>query len=311
MALRSLERRQDRVAELDLDVGALGDEQGVVARLLVVGEQRPHLGRGLQVELVGVELEALGVVERGTGLHAQQRRVRLGVVTMGVVTVVGREQRRAQVARQPDELRVDARLFRQPVVLQLDEERVAPEHRLEAVDELARAGVVVGEQALGHRAAETPAGGDETLRVLLEQLEVDARLVVVAVEVRVRRDLDEVAVPLGGLGEHREVVDVVVVAARPVEPARGDHVGLGADDRRETGVARGAVEVDDAVHVPVVGDADRGLTVGCGGGHDVLDACRAVEHRVLGVEMEMHERLAHVPYTPSTPHPQGWGNPCG
>ena len=69
------ERRQHRVAELDLDVGALRDEQRVVARLFVVGEQRPHLRRGLQVELVGVELEALGVVERGAGLHAQQRRV--------------------------------------------------------------------------------------------------------------------------------------------------------------------------------------------------------------------------------------------
>ena len=216
-------------------------------------------------------------------------------MTVRVVTVVGREQRSAQVARQADELRVDARLFRQPVVLQLDEERVAAEHRLEAVDELARAGVVVGEQTLRHRAAETSRGGDQTLRVLLEQLEVDARLVVVAVEVRVRRDLDEVAVSLGGLGEDREVVDVVVVATRPVEPARGDHVGLGADDGRETGVARGAVEVDDAVHVPVVGDADRGLTVGRGGGHHVLDAGRAVEHRVLGVQMEMDERLAHRP----------------
>ena len=127
--------------------------------------------------------------------------------------------------------------------------------------------------------------------MLLEELEVDARLVVVAVEVRVRRDLDEVAVTLGGLGEDREVVDVVVVATRAIEPARGDHVGLGADHRRETRFARGGVEVDDAVHVPVVGDADCRLAVGCRGGHDVLHAGRTVEHRILGVQMEMHERL--------------------
>ena len=130
--------------------------------------------------------------------------------------------------------------------------------------------------------------------MLLEQFEVDAGLVVVAVEVRVRRDLDEVAVPLGGLGEDREVIDVVIVATRTVEPARGHHVGLGTDDRRETRFASGAVEVDDAVHVPVIGDADCGLAVGCRGGHHVLHAGRAVEHGVLGVQMEMDERLRHA-----------------
>ena len=158
--------------------------------------------------------------------------------------------------------------------------------------------------------------------VLLEQLEVDARLVVVAVEVRVRRDLDEVAISLGGLGEDREVVDVVVVATRTVEPARGDHVGLGADDRREARFACGAVEVDDAVHVPVVGDADRRLAVGCRGGHHVLHAGRTVEHRVLGVQMEMHERLGHAaaPLHRATPcghsvsadsHVRHGWDPCG
>ena len=83
----------------------------------------------------------------------------------------------------------------------------------------------------------------------------------------------------------------MLVAPRAVVAARGDHVGLGADDRREVGVARGAVEVEDAVHVPVVGDADRGLAVGGGGGHDVGDPGRAVEHRELGVQVEMDERL--------------------
>ncbi len=152
-------------------------------------------------------------------------------MTVRVVTVVGREQRGTEITRQPDELRVDALLFGETVVLQLHEEGVAPEDGLEPVDELARARVVVGEQGLRHGSAETTGGGDQPFGMLLEELEVDARLVVVAVEVRVRRDLDEVAVTLGGLGEDREVVDVVVVAARAVEPARGDHVGLGADHR--------------------------------------------------------------------------------
>ena len=55
------------------------------------------------------------------------------------------------------------------------------------------------------------------------------------------------------------------------------------------------VEVDDAVEVAVVGDGDRALAVGLGGEHHLLDARRAVEHRVLGVVVEVDEALSHQP----------------
>ena len=72
--------------------------------------------------------------------------MRFGVLAVRVVAVVGGEQRRAHVAREPDQLRVDLQLLGEPVVLELDEERVAPEDVLEAVDERARAVVVVLQQ---------------------------------------------------------------------------------------------------------------------------------------------------------------------
>ena len=59
------------------------------------------------------------------------------------------------------------------------------------------------------------------------------------------------------------------------------------------------VEVEDAVHVAVVGDADRRLAVGHRGGHDLVDPRRAVEHRELGVEVEVGERVA--PLVPRRP----------
>ena len=65
----------------------------------------------------------------------------------------------------------------------------------------------------------------------------------------------------------------------------------------EVGLARRSVEVEDAVHVPVVGDADRGLAVGDGLGDDVGDPGRAVEHRVLGVQVQVDERTRHGRYT--------------
>ena len=47
------------------DLALLRDEQGVVARLGHVGEQRAHLGGALQVVAVAVEAEAVGLVEPG------------------------------------------------------------------------------------------------------------------------------------------------------------------------------------------------------------------------------------------------------
>ncbi len=300
MAGRHGERGQLGLAELDLDVCALGDEQCVVARLRVVDEQPAHLRRGLQVELVGVELEPVGVVERGAGLDAQQRGVGFGVLLVRVVRVVRREQWRVQLVRHLHELRVDVALLGQAVVLELDEEGAASEYVLEARRVVACGGVVPRHELLAHQTAEAPARRDQTRTVLLQELEVDARLVIEAVEVRVRGDLDQVPVPVVRLGEQRQVVDVVLGALRPVEPAGADEICLAPDDGSQVRFARRSVEVEDAVHVAVVGDADRGLAVGFGGGNDVGDPGGAVQHRELGVQMQVHERAPQGAATPSS-----------
>ncbi len=59
----------------------------------VLGEGAEHLVGGLDVELLGVELEALGVVHAAGGLDAEQDFVRAGVVGGDVVGVVGGDQR--------------------------------------------------------------------------------------------------------------------------------------------------------------------------------------------------------------------------
>ena len=124
------------LAELDLDVGPLGDQQGVVARLGELGEEMAHLGRRLQVVLLALELEPLGVVDERPGLHAQQGVVGDGVLAVGVVAVVGGEQRRAELAGDLDQPGIGLVLLGQAVVLELDEEVVAAEDVLEAAGEL-------------------------------------------------------------------------------------------------------------------------------------------------------------------------------
>ena len=87
---------------------------------------------------VAVELEAIGVAEQRSGLHAQQGVVGLGVVLMGVVRVVRGEDRRLDLASDLEQLRVRGALLGDALILQLDEEVVAPEDVLETSGVLER-----------------------------------------------------------------------------------------------------------------------------------------------------------------------------
>ena len=145
---------QARLAEVDLDVGPLGDQQRVVARLGQLGEEVPHLGGRLQVVLLALELEPLGVVDEGAGLHAQQGVVGDVVLAVGVVAVVGGEQRGADAVGDLDQGGVGLVLLGQAVVLDLDEEVALAEDVLEAAGQHLGLDLVVGQQRLEDDAAE-------------------------------------------------------------------------------------------------------------------------------------------------------------
>ena len=194
----------------------------------------------------------------------------------------------------------------QSVVLELDEERIPPEDVLETGGPLRGQLHVALEQGLQHHASEAAGGGDDARAEPLEQLPVDAGLVVVPLEVGGARQLHEVAVARSSLGQQGQVVvellPVIAVASpvvdatpphRPLVPGLGGHVGLGADDRLDPPGPALLVEVENAVHVAVIGDADRRLPVGGGRGDDVGDPGRAVEHGELGVQVQVDEGGRH------------------
>src|SRR5213079_2359980 len=183
----------------------LSDLERAPQRVLVTGEVERHLLRRLEVEVIGLELPVVRVLERVAGLDAEERLVGARVVGEQVVDVAGRDGRDARARGELDELRDELLLHRQVRVLELDVDRVAPEDLREPV-ELGR-GVLRPSlfQRLAHSSGEAAAERDDTLRVPLEELPVDARLVVVALEVAERAELDQVRVALVRLGEQSEV----------------------------------------------------------------------------------------------------------
>ena len=232
------------------------------------------------------------------------------VLLPGVMAVVGSQERRPQAMGDLDKLRVGLALLLQPVVLQLDEQVVPPEDVLEPCGTRSGELHVTAQQGLVDEAPEAPGRRDNPLVVALEQLPVRPRLVPVPCEVGLRGQLEQVLVPAVVLRQQRQVViELVALICLPagvVEPAPSQwplqaalarHVGLDADDRLDTSFPGRLVEVQDPVHVAVVCDGDGRLAVGDGPFDDLVDPCRAVEHRELRVEVQMGKRCAHSPTT--------------
>jgi hypothetical protein len=220
------------------------------------------------------------------------------------VQVVGGDQRQVEVLGQPEQVLADALLDRQAVVHHLDEE-VLPAEDVPELGGGPDRGVVAADPQQGlHLAAGAARGGDQPLAVRLEQLAVHPRLVVLPLEAGQAGEPEQVVHALRGLGPHRHVRvgaatgHVVVAAVVPADPglvaAVGvrREVGLGADDRLDPRGAALLPEVVGAEHVAVVGHRQRRHAHRGRLAEQVVEAGRAVEHGVLGVHVQVHERVA-------------------
>ena len=135
--------------------------------------------------------------------------MRLGLRLVHVVQVVGGHQRQAGLRRQAQQLLVEAALLRQAVVLELQEEVAGAEDVAVAAGDGARVPVLRLQRARD-LAVEARGQADQALGVLRQVVAVDARLVVVAVQVRVGDDAAEVPVARPVLGQQDQVVGLGV-----------------------------------------------------------------------------------------------------
>ena len=278
--------RQEDAAELDLDVAALGDFERAAQRVVVAGEVERHLLRRLEVEVIGVELPVVRVLQRVAGLDAEERLVRARVVVHEVVDVAGRDRRQLALGGERGELGKDALLHVEVRVLELDVDvAVAEDLRRGGRAPCSASLRAVLLEGLAHAAGEAAGEGDEPVGVALEQLPVDARLVVVALEVAEAGELDEVLVAGGRLREERQVRVALRLGAAVV----GD-VDLAADDGLDPVLLRRLDEVDRAGEGAVVGERHGGHLQLRGARGEGRNAARAVQDRVLRVDVKVDER---------------------
>ncbi|MCY1349503.1 hypothetical protein D9M71_154080 [compost metagenome] len=163
---------QEVLAQLDLDIAALGNLDGVFQGLGDVGEQLGHFRRGLEVLLIGIVARAARVIQDPAFADAHTGFVSLEVVGLDEAHVVGGHQWRAATIGQGNR-RMDVLFVVDPCgALQLQVETVG-EHGLPLGQQGFGAGLVTAEQ--GH--ADLPflgAGqGDQAFGRLLHPLALD------------------------------------------------------------------------------------------------------------------------------------------
>ena len=287
----------------EADLTPLGDQQRVVAGLRQLAPQMTHLLGALEVELVRVELEAVGVHQGRAGLHAQQRGVGLGVLGLGVVQVVGREQRQAQILGQPQQILHGLALDVDAVVHDLAVEVLSAEDVAELGGSLDRLAVLALPQPGLDLTTRTSGRADEALAVGRQQLTVDPWLEVVALHRSQRAHPEEVVHALGGARQQRHVRvgtragHVVTTAVTELDPGlvgavrtRGE-VRLDADDRLDAVLLGLGPELVGPEDVTVVRRGQGRHTHLSRALEQLVDAGGAIEHGVLGVHVQVDEAL--------------------
>ena len=182
-------------AELDLDIAAVGDLDGALHRSRAKFEPLHHLVGGFYIELIGVDLQPVGFVNGLAGLNAEQDIVGVIIGALAIMAVIGRHHRNRRILGQLDEQSVDFFLLGQLVVLNLDVIAVAEDRRVLFDGELGLLIVTVVERRR-HFALQTGAQRNQSAVKLLEQLFIDARLVVESFGVTQGHQLAQIAVAL-------------------------------------------------------------------------------------------------------------------
>ncbi|MCL4535757.1 MAG: hypothetical protein M1370_11445 [Bacteroidetes bacterium] len=244
--------------------------------MLDLAEDPRHLFGTSQVEILGLHPHPVGIVHGGVGLDAEQDLLGVGVLLADVVDVVGGDHRNAHSAAQLQHAAVDLNLVGEAVVLDLQVVAVRA-HQVAVEGGGPRRGVqVVPQDGASHLAGWAAGGDDQALVVLLEQLVVDARLVVEPLQLGLADQIHEGLVAGEVLGQQKQVRGAFVLGLPVVHAALG-HVGLDTDERLYARGLGGQVKLDGAVHGAVVGEGKGRHAELFGPAHQVLNLPQSVQ----------------------------------
>jgi hypothetical protein len=279
------------------DIAHLGDEVCIAEEFGAFAEDAGHLGTGFEVKLLGGVTQPFLVFDLGTSLDAQEGIVRSDMSGVNIVDVVGANDAEVVFFSELEKFRVEADLFSEAVIHQLDEKIFASED----VEEAGEGGLgsipIVVEEGLGDDALHAAGESDEAFGVGSEVGEVGALFTVKgAVDVGIGDEFDKVLVAfeifckeahveatfLGAFGAFG--VGVVIDEVDFATEKRFQHDVFVFED-----ALCSVPEVECPKQVTVVCDGDRLLSEGDGAVHESVNAAASVEEAIVGVDMKVDE----------------------
>ena len=124
---------------------------------------------------------------------------------------------------------------------------------------------------------------------------VDPGRIMKAVEMRGGEQLHQVAIAGLILRQQSEMISGVAPRPGPIFVRSGRNICLATNDRFDSRLRRFLIKFDRAKKIPVIGDRHRRHLEFRRFLHQFLHPHRAVEQRILGVQMQMNEGVAgHV-----------------
>src|SRR5580698_71649 len=93
MAFRNRKLREWIIDLGQFEIATVDELHGVGADVRALGEGTAHLLSRLDVELLRVELEPVGIVHASCGLDAEQNLMGTGVIRSNIVAVIGSDNR--------------------------------------------------------------------------------------------------------------------------------------------------------------------------------------------------------------------------
>ena len=251
------------LAQVELEIDRLGDLLAPLQQVAAAPHRLEHFLGALQVKLARLHPHPRGVVAEAAGVDAQQDVLGFGVFPIDVVAVAGGNSRDARLLSHAQGGLGDLLLDLEAVALHLDEIPII-KHLLKPAGDLVGLGELLllaganADQRTGKLAGEAAGEADQALRTLREDLAVDAGLKVEALQRRGGGELEQVLKAGSVLGQQREVVARLLLAAGVfLEAAAGSDIGLVAHDRVDARPFAGLIKLERSMQVAVVGERQR------------------------------------------------------
>ena len=213
------------------------------------------------------------------------------VLALEKMHIIGGDQAKVELSGDSNKFRIATALRFEAMIVQLDEEAIAPENFTILAGELPRPFEIACKEPAIDFALEAAAQRNDPSRVGCQQLLVNSRFIVKTLEMRGRDQLDKIAISFG-IGSEQCQMERSFLTGRGVAIAKrpGCHVSLAADDWSNASPFGRLVKLYRTVEIAMVGNRNRRHSEFGGLRDQVFRSNRSVQQGVFCVAMQMNER---------------------